>query len=188
MPTTNFGWPSPATSDAPNGPAQIQSLAVAADATVKTTDLSARDKPVFGNKKSADQNVSHNTFTAIIWPDADTIDTVGGHNPSSNSSRYVVQTGWAGRYRSDVEMVVGGNATGTRDIEFWVNGVAVAHRRSHDLAVAAADMTVSTGGLILVNLVVGDYIEVVVRQTSGVTLTYGPGGHTATWSVEWLSR
>lgn len=36
--TSNFGWPYPTSSDSPNGAAQIAALAVAADASLKTTN------------------------------------------------------------------------------------------------------------------------------------------------------
>lgn len=189
--TTNYAWPYPSTSDSSNGPAQFQSLATAQDTTVKTIDLAARDKPVFVARKSASQNINDSTITAVTWTGADDIDSVGGHNPASNSSRYTVQTGWAGAYRATVELIIAGDVDGIRDIGFMVNGnTALPYRANHYAGLPAFNVTIRTGGIIPVKLNVGDYLEVFVYQTAGnvLAVSAGTGTQSGTWDVEWLGR
>jgi hypothetical protein len=104
-------------------------------------------------------------FTAILF-DNEFFDTDGFHSTSSNTSRMTVPTGKAGKY-----LITGGfrfeSFSGDRLAQLRLNGTTPLCRQDYNSS--------STGGTVnlnlsrIVNLAVGDYIELVAYQNSGAT-------------------
>lgn len=99
-------------------------------------------------------------------------DTDGFHSTSSNTSRMTVPSGKAGYYRVRGHAFFAANATGIRFACLAKNGTKYRGSATRTLVPG------STGGISVwaeatLNLAVGDYVELMVYQTSGGSLTIG---------------
>lgn len=143
--------------------------------------------PLAKMRNSAGQSVANSTPTALTW-DTEDFDTAGGHSTSSNTSRYTCQTGTAGKYRVHGVAYWTGNATGVRETWLRVNGVDVPGSMARMPSATTGAMTAEQETI--VQLAVGDYVEVFVQQTSGGALATTVGGVTYAQSffeVQWIS-
>jgi hypothetical protein len=126
--------------------------------------------PIFVGTQTIAQAVATSTWTTITL-DSEQQDTYGGHNTTSNSSRYTAQvTGW---YTVCGVTCWAANATGGRGARIHVNGSSVAG--SAQLLIAASGSTI-TGVMTAaraVQLNAGDYVEVAGWQSSGAALNTG---------------
>ena len=112
--------------------------------------------------KSADQTISNATFTAISFNGED-FDTDGFHDNATNNSRITIPSGKGGKYLFTVSGYWADNATGTRTVALYKNGVLIPKARSiwrrESLALSA-----------VLSLIATDYIELFVYQDSGGNL------------------
>jgi hypothetical protein len=123
--------------------------------------------------KSTAQSFSNNTAAALTW-DTESIDTNAFHSTSSNTSRITIPTGKAGAYQVNSQIAWAFNGTGNRFMYMKKNGNYVAG--TEDTPVSYCVLSID----IILNLAVGDYIEVFGEQSSGGSLdvrgeNYSPG-------------
>jgi hypothetical protein len=118
--------------------------------------------------QSADQSLSNATFTAITF-NSETFDTDGFHSTSVNTSRLTVPSGKAGYYLVTAQLAYNGNATGQRQAEVTVNA-AGGFAKFIQLN-AGSSYVPQPKGVTILNLAVGDYVELNGYQDSGGALT-----------------
>ena len=133
---------------------------------------------------SSDVSISTSTSTTISFP-SETFDTNGFHSTTTNTSRITIPTGYAGYYRIDsVGYWDGGpnnlNAANTR---IYKNG---ANAGVQMMAFANAYEGSSMVHINVLNLAVGDYLEVVVTQYSGGTKNWRQNNDYGFFQVQWL--
>lgn len=110
------------------------------------------------------QTIPNNTVTALAF-NAERFDTDNMHDPVTNNSFITCKT--AGTYLLGATIQWAVNTTGTRQVSLRLNGtIIIASQRTGAFAVDDVHQSLST----VYTLAVNDYIEVVVRQTSGVGL------------------
>ena len=124
-------------------------------ATVSTT-------PTFSGcrltKLSGNQSIADSTYVAVTWP-TEVFDVGGYHDTSTNTSRITIPSGKAGYYRFSWRQGVTASACVVR---LYVNGTG-----GTSAAILNAPNSEANGSTIILNLAVGDYVEVYLRQTSG---------------------
>jgi hypothetical protein len=120
---------------------------------------------------STTQSIPNNVITALTF-DSEEYDSDTMHSTSSNTSRFTVQTGLAGKYLLMAHTSFAGNSTNSRWIWFKKNG-------STDITASAVNYSNLNAALraietaVVVDLAVGDYVEAVVLQDSGGSLAVG---------------
>jgi len=120
--------------------------------------------------RSTAQSIPNGALTTISF-DAERWDTDNIHDPAVNPTRLTCRT--AGKYLVVVSVEFAGNATGNRQIAFQVNGSAYSGFQRTAGDSAANELTTAA----VLDLVVGDYVEVVVSQTSGAALNAQSAGY-----------
>ncbi len=139
----------------------------------------ATDSPTCRAYNSADFGVANATATAITM-NSERFDNAAMHSTSVNTDRITIPTGGAGKY------ILGGalqwqiNATGTRIIEFLVNGLTNIGEQS-SLATAAVAPIVSV--CTVYALAAADYVTMVGYQdsTGGLNVLSGPNISPEAW-------
>ncbi|WP_128381278.1 hypothetical protein [Streptomyces cavernae] len=121
--------------------------------------------PRFSGYQNTAQSIPSNTFIPITL-DSETIDSDGGHSTTTNPSRYTVQV--AGTYLVIGEACFPANATGNRGSRITVNGANIQGGAS--MIPSGAGNTMGVPAAALLQLVVGDYVEVLGWQSSGAAL------------------
>lgn len=117
------------------------------------------------------QGISNATATAILCQ-TEEIDTSGFHSTSVNTARMTIPAGLAGKYMFSVRGAFQSNATGSRVIYVYKNGVEAA---------AFALKTGQTGTFFIAGLThvctaaVNDYFEMYMYQDSGGSLNTETG-------------
>lgn len=109
------------------------------------------------------QTIPNNTATTLLW-NSEEYDTDGFHSTTTNTSRLTVPSGKGGYYLVTFAQSWAPNATGLRAYRILKNGSI--YRLGTDYI---GNSTVYVGNRItcIVPLSAGDYVEAVVRQTSG---------------------
>jgi hypothetical protein len=118
-------------------------------------------------QKNATQSIANNTDTVITFAGTDTFDTNGYHDPAVNNTRFTIPSGKGGYYLVTGNWGFASNATGNRECYFNLNGSFGFN--GGGIPAQPTSATVGTYSAI-VNLSVGDYIEMYVNQTSGGAL------------------
>ena len=152
-------------------------LGVGADGTVLTADSAEATGVKWATPgganfvgcsltKNVDQTISTATDTALTWQ-AEIFDTDAFHSTSSNTSRITIPAGKGGKYEFSFALRWSGNATGYRNVSFYVNGStgAIINRV---INLNASDPIMN--GSVLLDLSAGDYFELYVYQNSGGNL------------------
>lgn len=127
--------------------------------------------------------VSNNALVTMPY-NTEPVDTDGGHDNVTNNSRYTIPTGFAGTWIFRAGVSFPFNATGYRQIYFTKNGGGVYGSMS-----LPANGTVATDiqtQAMFPGLIVGDYIQVVVLQTSGGSLTLPASNAGQYYSGNWV--
>lgn len=196
--TPIYGIPYPVLGDAPNGPAQLQALALevenelvrvdAAAATlggrVTTLETNLANIPIAHLVQTSAQSIPSAVFTSIQF-NTETIDTAGGHDNVTNNTRYTCQK--VGRY-----LLSGGVATvsaaGFRATRWALNGTAIAGSQFDTNPQTGAEWPCGVRSIV-VTLAVNDFVEVQLYQdTGGPALNTGVGNDTrSSMSVVFLS-
>lgn len=122
-------------------------------------------KPAFVGRQTSVQSVSNGSW-AVLTMDTEEYDSHGGHSIVTNTSRYTCQV--AGRYRVGGRSAWAVNSTGSRGARILLNGAVIAGAAS-----ISAPGTLT--GIVEVNhlleLAVGDYVEIAGGQNSGGSLS-----------------
>lgn len=120
--------------------------------------------------KTASQQLSNVTLTAISFDGTDILDTDAFHNPASNNTRMTIPSGKDGKYLITALIGFGSNTTGGRELQIYKNGTTVLQYLTSDTGDGAFNLVISG----TYALVAGDYIEIRAYQSSGGNLdVYG---------------
>ena len=121
-------------------------------------------------RQTVAQSIPANVYTPLSF-DTEDADTDNGHSVVTNTSRYTAQT--AGWYRLYGAVSFVANATGSRYAVWWRNGSVLAGSESGGPNLGGTIGVRMPVRTILVQLAVGDYIELVVAQdTAGALNTF----------------
>lgn len=123
--------------------------------------------PYLHVRQTVAQNLTHNTFTAVTFTTEDW-DNVNGHSTVTNTSRYTCQTEFAGKYLLNGAVAYDANVNGNRTCRWALNGTAITG--SQAAGVAGSVSSIVGARPFLVDLAVGDFVELQGFQSSGVTL------------------
>lgn len=128
------------------------------------------------------QTIATGTWTAITQ-DSTILDTDSQHSNSTNNSRFTCQI--AGWYSVSGAVGFNTNSTGARGASIYKNG-AVLPTGSGAVTATSNAIHVATAGRVLVQLGVGDYVEMYGWQNSGGNLGTATGGQYNSYLyVEW---
>lgn len=120
---------------------------------------------------NAGLTVPHATATPVPFQ-VEEFDVGGFHDPAVNPSRFTIPAGLGGYYAIDFVGTYDGNATGVRDTHLRKNGVSPAAQIGYSRRDGSASGT-TVGLAVVIQLVAGDYVEVVVYQSSGASNGFG---------------
>lgn len=135
--------------------------------------------PICKVRQTVAQSLTTSTITPITFTTED-VDTSGMHSTSSNTSRLVATV--AGWYLCSGNISYAANATGIRTTAWQVNGVAAPGAGQLFVATAAATNRLAAVSTLL-QLAIGDYVELIGFQSSGgALLTAVSGSEQATIS------
>lgn len=112
------------------------------------------------------QSLTNGTGTAVNF-DAEDIDSHGGHSTSVNTSRYTAQI--AGWYQCTGAVSFASNATGRRGVWWQKNGADVTGSETAFVAAGTGVITIPAR-VKLIQLAVGDYVQMLAFQDSGGAL------------------
>lgn len=115
--------------------------------------------------RTTTQSVNDSALTPISL-DAEEFDTDTMHDPGVNPSRITVPAGEAGKYLAIARLSWAGNITGLRAVILYINGAL--HTASYVNPVGIFSTIVAVSKVL--NLSVGDYVEMYGYQTSGAAL------------------
>ena len=121
-------------------------------------------------QRSADLSVANDTITPVDF-DMESFDTPDNdlHSLSSNTTRITIPTGKAGIWVVGASVQFAANATGYRQLTLRLNGVTNLAQQTVNAVTASAIQTSMTV-VVLSQFSAADYVECVVRQTSGAAL------------------
>lgn len=117
-------------------------------------------------KSSTDQTISTATDTVVNW-DQEDFDTDSYHSNVTNNGRITIPSGKAGKYQLNGIMRYDANTSGLRSMRFRKNGTIV----KQTVTVPNASNP-SFGMSMIIDLAVGDYVEMSVFQNSGSNQTF----------------
>lgn len=137
--------------------------------------------PAFKGTVSAGPSIPTAAFTAIGF-DQETVDTHNGHSTSTNNSRYTAVA--PGLYSVFGSVGWTPNATGRRIASIFVNGAEIADTRSECSPTATASTAQTNQPETLVQLAVGDFVEIRAFQSSGGALSATTAG--TNLNIFWL--
>lgn len=131
-------------------------------------------------------SVTQSIATATLVPatfDTEAVDSDAMHSTTTNISRLVCVT--AGWFDAEGTAGLAANATGSRFIEFMLNGTTeIARVEIGANASAGRGTSLVTATKVFLN--VGDYLELVVFQNSGGALSTAIGPTAARFALEWV--
>ena len=158
-----------------------------ADSTVATglKWATASSTPTFvgiSGVKSTSQSIANNTETAVTF-DTEDFDTNGFHDNATNNSRITIPSGYAGKYLFTYMVTFVSNSTGIRYLGIRKNGTVVKYPAEN--SAIATDSTPLSFSVIL-NLAVGDYVDIVAYQNSGGSLNLTGAGANSYFQAQFL--
>lgn len=179
--TTNFAIPYPELTDPPDGAGQMKTLAQRVDVclvTVRNTLLTQVRQAV------ATQSIPALTWTPILF-DTEDIDTANMWVIAQKSRLTASIAGW---YRLSGGTGYGTNATGARRNSTWgINGTNINQAASFT-AVPTSGQAGVVASNVLVNLAVGQYVELMAHHDASAAVSTGIGSTLQCWaSAEWLA-
>lgn len=131
---------------------------------------------------NATQSITSGVTTLVTF-NSEEWDTDAIHSTSTNTSRFTVPTGKAGKWRFTWHLTYAANATGQRIA--WLRKNAAGSGSNTDNVIGSADyrsgaVITSPQGSSVLDMAAGDYVELFTYQDSGSTLNLGAatGGST----------
>lgn len=121
---------------------------------------------------STTQSINTGTWTAVLF-DTEDFDTDAIHSTASNTSRFTVPSGKAGKWMFTSSLFFAANSTGVRGADFWKNGSSAGREYVQVQSTSASSMAILTQAVF--NLAVADYIEIAAFQNSGGSLNLNAG-------------
>jgi hypothetical protein len=122
--------------------------------------------PLASLYQSSTQSIPLNTYTGIQF-NAENFDTHGGHDPSTNNTRWVCPSGWAGYYDLSGCVMFASDGTGIRIAYMRVNGTTTVRGSLVRVAPVADGFGNAVGTpTITWLLAAGDYVELVALHTN----------------------
>jgi len=123
--------------------------------------------------KSGNQTIGSGAYTAVTY-DLEVFDTDAFHNNSSNTSRFTIPAGKAGKYRADVQVFFNGGASpsGIRVAAIYKNGSLIA---SGDFRDTTTNESTAMCVFVVDDLVATDYLEAFVYHSQGSDRTLASG-------------
>lgn len=110
-------------------------------------------------------SIPNNTITAVQLNGTDILDLYSAHDPVTNNSRFTAPFG--GRFTFGGGIGYDNNGTGVRDIFWYKTGIVVP---GGQVQIATAGLTSVPARTISIDMVAGDYVELVAFHTAGVAL------------------
>ena len=141
-------------------------LAAWGDVVRDDLEYLARNKPHCRVYKSTATSIATATATALTF-NSERYDVGGCHSTSSNTGRLTVPSGEAGKYLAGFHGSWDVNGTGYRQAYIRLNGTTII---GVDTKMAVTGAGTEHSVVTEYALVAGDYLEVVVTQTSGGAL------------------
>ncbi|MGW1744603.1 hypothetical protein ACWCRD_03085 [Streptomyces sp. NPDC002092] len=135
----------------------------------------------FKGYSSTTQSLGSSTSSTVLTLDTETVDSDGGHSTTTNTSRFTAQT--AGLYVVTGSVCFATNSAGTRTLQVFLNGAGITGSAVQAAPSASNGTSVYTGTI--VQLAVGDYVELAAWQNSGSTLTTSTTNAIATTMCLW---
>jgi len=129
---------------------------------------------------TTNQTISNATYTAVTW-DTERIDTDAFHSTVTNTSRMTVPSGKAGKYSVYGFIQADGGTTGNRAIQVYKNGSPFI-TASNQPGGGYPTSQISA----VMDLIVGDYVEIFVYQTQGGSVTFYKDATTAGFNFYYL--
>jgi hypothetical protein len=162
--------------------AKVSALSIASDgemaiATAIKTGTSNRfrmKQSMCRIRKSVGQSITNATLTVVTW-DVEGFDTDNLHDNSTNNSRMTAQV--TGKYIVGATLVYSENTTGARGVHVRKNGTTYYGGNEPQTPAAGGIFHDAFSHTTLVDLLAGDYVEIISFQASGVTLTITGGGN-----------
>jgi hypothetical protein len=131
--------------------------------------------PQFLGSQTSVQSIPNTTVTAILI-DTEKSDTYDGHSLVTNTSRYTCQTNGAGWYLFVGSVLWAASNLGSRSVGISKNGVS---QGSVSVDCSRLDVNPNLTATALVQLAVGDYVEVVAYQSTGSASSTAAGSYLA---------
>jgi hypothetical protein len=134
------------------------------------TELDVRSAvfpPMVRVYRSANQELAHNTPTAITFPD-ESFDTNEFHSTTANTNRLTIRE--AGVYMVGGQIEFAADADGDRLARLYVNGATTIYESRHPAAAGAHREHISGP----FDFAVGDYVELIGFHTAGNALQINP--------------
>jgi hypothetical protein len=120
---------------------------------------------------SNDQNVANST-TVTIGFNNENFDSNGFHDNSTNNSRMTIPTGYAGKYLIFANLAFEGGGTSQRVMNILKNGSINTTTYSGQVNTGGGAITTTIN--LMMDLAVGDYLQVTCQQdTGGTKVVYG---------------
>ena len=135
--------------------------------------------------KSAAQTLSNSVATAITW-NTESFDTNTFHDLSTNTSRITIPSGKAGKYLITGYAGFDENASGSRNLYLYKNGVLISVLLQLKPAGNTEDQETFTS---IQSLAEADYIELYAMQSSGGDLNFPRNSDVSSrveFSIEYL--
>ena len=132
---------------------------------------------------TANQSLSNNTEAAIAFT-AETFDTNSYHDTSTNNSRITIPSNKAGKYLISGFVTFDANATGNRAVWVYKNGSASRYTSNGPNNGGSQARAISFNTIL--DLAVGDYIQIYAHQNSGSSLNILNGASNTSVEVSLL--
>lgn len=139
------------------------------------------NRPITEVYQTASQSLANGAFTAITM-DSTVFDPNGQHSNTTNNSRVTCQV--AGWYSVSGGVSYLTNTTGSRGALIYKNGTALTQATGGIVAASNA-IHVAMTGEVLIQLAVGDYVELYGWQNSGGALSTAGSGYYPYLYVRW---
>jgi hypothetical protein len=159
------------------------SAGVTVGTDVTASGVKLNKPPLFIGYQHTIQSIASGSAVAVIL-DTEVVDSVNGHDLVTNPTRYTAQV--AGYYEAFGNVALAANTTGLREARINVNGTDPAPSIwTIQNATTAGASVCCVAGFVFLN--VGDYVELVAVQTSGVALNTAATTPTSSLSLKWIS-
>lgn len=181
--TPTYAIPYPESTDAPNGPAQMQALALEVEAEIARVDGLISAGPLVKACRvynSASISLTSGAYTALTF-NSERFDTDTMHSTVSNQSRITFTT--AGLYAFGGNVSFAANATGLRALGIRMGGATYLSSQQVPSLGASAATELETHGIYA--FTAGQYIELLAAQFSGGALNAlaGPNYSPEFWAA-----